>query len=117
MLLNIRARSSRDLSLRRARCHERISAPIAFIASGLTAGRNDTNCLPYLFLASRGRNSYPRNVNLLCSDERGGVRALAVPDALLVRLHLQTDLRQTISDRLPHVAGLALAGAVDHHVI
>jgi hypothetical protein len=29
---------------------------MAFIASVLTAGRNDTKFLPYLFLASRGRN-------------------------------------------------------------
>src|SRR3954454_7904354 len=63
MLLNMRARSSRDLSLRRARCQKRISRPIAFIASVLTAGKNDTKCLPVLLLASRGRNSYPRNVN------------------------------------------------------
>jgi hypothetical protein len=45
------------------------------------------------------------------------VRVLAVHDARLVRMQLQTDLRQTISDRIPHVAGLALAAAVDHHVI
>ena len=67
MLLNMRARSSRDLSLRRAMCQERISRPIAFIASVLTAGRNDTKCWPDLFLASRGRNVYPRNVNAVCS--------------------------------------------------
>ena len=39
------------------------SHPRAPIAWRLTAGKNDTKCLPYLFLASLGRNSYPRNVN------------------------------------------------------
>ena len=50
--VDTRARSSRDLSLRLAMCPERISRPIAFIASALTAGRNDTKFLPCLFLAS-----------------------------------------------------------------
>ena len=50
--VDMRARSSRDLSLRLAMCPERISWPIAFIASALTAGRNDTKFLPCLFLAS-----------------------------------------------------------------
>ena len=57
MLLNMRARSPRDLSLRLARCQERISALIAFFASVLTAGRNDTKWCPVLLLANRGRNS------------------------------------------------------------
>ena len=63
MLLNISARSPRDLSLRLAQFQERISAPMAFIASLLTAGMHATKCLPYLLLASRGRNSYPKNTN------------------------------------------------------
>ena len=63
MLLNICARSVRDLSLRRAMCQDRISRPIALTASLLTAGRKLTKCFPHLFLASLGRNVYPRNVN------------------------------------------------------
>src|SRR2546421_3993660 len=64
MLLNISARSLRDLSLRRAMCQERISRPIALIASLLTAGRKLTKCLPHRFLASLGRNVYPRNLEV-----------------------------------------------------
>jgi hypothetical protein len=44
-------------------CHERISRPITTTASRLTAGRKLTKCFPHLFLANRGRNVYPRNVN------------------------------------------------------
>jgi hypothetical protein len=54
MLLNICARSLRDLSLRRAMCQERISRPNALPASLLTAGRKFTKCFPHLFLANRG---------------------------------------------------------------
>ena len=50
---------------------ERISRPIAFAASRLTAGRNDTNMLAVLLLASRGRNVYPRNVNDVLMSRAG----------------------------------------------
>jgi hypothetical protein len=63
MLLNVRARSVRDLSLRLAMCHDRISRLIEVTASRLVAGRKLTKCFPYLLLASLGRNVHPKNVN------------------------------------------------------
>jgi hypothetical protein len=45
------------------------------------------------------------------------VGVLAVDDARLVRMQLQTDLRQASSDRVPHPQGLGPAAAVHHRVI
>ena len=66
--VDMRARSSRDLSLRLAMCPERISWPIAFIASALTAGRNDTKFLPCLFLASLAGTHTPGTQAVIRSD-------------------------------------------------
>src|SRR6184192_1604567 len=102
MLLNISARSLRDLSLRRARCQERISRPIALIASLLTAGRNDTKCLPHLFLGQPWTKRVPQERerrNLMIATPVG---VLAVDDAGLVRMQLQTDCRQPLREGVPH---------------
>jgi hypothetical protein len=56
------------LSLRLAMCPERISRPIAFIASALTAGRNDTKFLPCLFLASLAGTHTPGTQAVIRSD-------------------------------------------------
>ena len=56
MGLNMRARSERDLSLRRTMCQERISRLIALRASSEAAGEKFTKCFPCLLLDSRGRN-------------------------------------------------------------
>jgi len=45
------------------------------------------------------------------------VGVLAIHDARLVRMQLQTDLRQASSDRVPDPVGLGLAAAVHHRVI
>lgn len=45
------------------------------------------------------------------------VRVLAVDDARLIWMQLQTDLRQSRSDRVPHLPGLTFAAAVHHRVI
>src|SRR3954469_13166646 len=111
MLLNMRARSPRDLSLRRARCHERISRTIALIASLLTAGRKLTKCLPHLFLASRGRNVLPQERERRDLMIATPVVVLAVDDARLVRMQLQTDRRQPLREGVPHLPGPLLTDA------
>src|SRR5206468_480534 len=47
----------------------------------------------------------------------GTVLALAVHDARLVRMQLQTDLRHPTGDGLKHVSCLGLAWAVNHRVV
>jgi hypothetical protein len=42
---------------------------------------------------------------------------LAVDDARLVRMKLQTDLRQPPRDRVAHLTGLLLADAVHHRAV
>ena len=45
------------------------------------------------------------------------VGVLAVDDARLVRMQLQTDLRQASSDRVPDLVGLGLAATVHDRVV
>src|SRR3954447_23388280 len=91
MLLNISARSLRDLSLRRAMCQERISRPIALIASLLTAGRKLTKCFPVLAFGRPRPKRVPqereRRVLMIATP----VGVLAVHDAAL--LHREDVLR------------------------
>src|ERR1700722_17064810 len=117
MLLNICARSVRDLSLRREMCQDRISRLIALTASLLTAGRKFTKCLPHLFLASRGRNVYPRKRERRGLMITAPVGVLTVHDAGLPRMQFQADFRQSPGQGIPYHHGLLLAGAVNHRII
>ena len=73
--------------------------------------------MPSLALAPRGRNVKPRNVNEVCSIASAPFAVLAVHDPGLVGMQPQPDLDHPVLQRGQHLAGLALADAVDDRVI
>ena len=59
---------------------------MAFIASVLTAGRNDTKCLPFPIHGQPGPELIPKERELLVLIRAGAVRVLAVDDVCLLRV-------------------------------
>ena len=64
-----------------------------------------------------GTKRVAQEVELLVLVRAGAVRVLAVHDARLVRIALQTDLRQPLGDRVEHDLRLRLAVAVQDHIV
>src|SRR5262249_16583370 len=58
-----------------------------------------------------------KEVEALVLMRAGAVRVLAVHDARLVQIQLQTDLRQPLDDRVEHELRLRLAPAVQDRII
>ena len=104
-----RARSARVLSLRRLSRQRRISRPIAFLASSLTAGRKLTKNFPCLLLASRGRNVYPKKSNRSCSCEPRRFASLQYTMRVLSGCSSRPTLRQPFGDGAQDHLGLRLS--------
>src|SRR3954469_2187234 len=98
--------------------HRRSSWLLLFSASGLIAGWNDVKIVPvFPDFDSLGRNVYPRNVNETHSNS--SLRLLSPQYTILVLsgCSRKPDALQPISQRRPHLPGLALCHTVHYRII
>src|SRR6516225_10198113 len=93
--LNIRDRSSMDLSLRSGRFQLRISVRIAFTALSETAGLKLMKCLPSRFFDLRGRKCVAEKIELLVWIGPSPIIILAIDNLGLFRMKFQSAFLQT----------------------
>src|ERR687897_804941 len=93
---------------------ERTLRPITLSASAPIAGRNDVNAFPSEYLALRGRNVYPRNVNVVCSYEPRRRESLQYTIFVLSGCRRSPDFFHPLGERGQHLTCLPLGRAMHH---
>jgi len=115
--LNIRDRSSIDLSLRKCRFQLRISARIAFTALSETAGLKLMKNFPLRFFRSPRPKRIAEKIELLVRIRPSPVIILAIDDLRLLRMKLQPTVLQASGYSRPNLLGLLLRSAMHDGII
>src|SRR3954453_11564239 len=98
--------------------HRRSSWFLLFSATGLIAGWNDVKIVPvFLDFDSLGRNVYPRKRKRNTLKLASSITIPTVYYLGFVRMQPQPDALQPISQRRPHLPGLALCHTVHYRII